>query len=210
MLCLTSPVETRAHRWPAGVKLGLLCAATFALVTVQSLAFQAAVFLLCLTLFALPGRSFFEAGLRALWVLWPFVAVLLVWHAVIQEMALGLIIVLRLLTAVGLATLVTMTTRLSDMIEALHFVLRPFARFGLHTRLVELSMALVIRFTPALAAKGRLLAQSWRARAARKPGWRLILPLTIAAIDDADQVAEALRARGGLAPPTLTPPTRKT
>ncbi|PJE28084.1 ABC transporter permease, partial [Pseudooceanicola lipolyticus] len=43
-----------------------------------------------------------------------------------------------------------------------------------------------------------LLAESWRARSPRRPGLRTILPLAALAIDDAEHVAEALRARGGL------------
>jgi len=35
------------------------------------------------------------------------------------------------------------------------------------------------------------------ARSRRRPGWQLVLPLSLAALDDADHVAEALRARGG-------------
>mgnify|MGYP001792763720 CR=1 FL=1 len=207
MLCLTSPVETSAHRWRPGIKFALLCAATFVLLAIDSLVFQVAAFLGCLLLFALPGRTFFLAGMRALKPLWPFVVILIVWHGITQDMADGLAIVLRLMTAVGLATLVTMTTRLSDMMDFVRWALQPLARFGLQTRLVELGIALVIRFTPALAAQGRQLAQSWRARAHQKPRWQLILPLTVAAIDDAEQVAQALRARGGLMPHNSGVPT---
>ena len=56
----------------------------------------------------------------------------------------------------------------------------------------------MIRFTPALIGKARQLALAWRARSPRRPGWRVVLPLTLGALDDADRVAEALRARGGL------------
>ena len=56
----------------------------------------------------------------------------------------------------------------------------------------------MIRFTPVLAQKGQLLAQSWRARSTKRVGWRMIIPFAVLAIDDAEHVAEALRARGGL------------
>ncbi|WP_375571457.1 energy-coupling factor transporter transmembrane component T [Ahrensia marina] len=200
MISLTSPVETRAHGWPAGAKLLLLCAATIILVANQSLAFQIAAFLACLALYALPGRTFFTAGIKALWALWPFLVLLVVWHLVIGDPSGGALIALRLLTAVGLATLVTMTTRLSDMIAVVQWLLKPFARFGLNTRALELGIALVIRFTPTLADKGRQLGAAWQARARSKPRWRVILPFTVLAIDDAEQVAEAIRARGGLNP----------
>ncbi|MFN3171070.1 MAG: energy-coupling factor transporter transmembrane component T family protein [Hyphomicrobiales bacterium] len=200
MISLTSPVETRAHSWPAWAKLSLLCAATIMLVANQNLAFQVVAFLGCLTLYALPGRTFFTTGVKALWTLWPFLILLVVWHLVIGDPSGGALITLRLLTAVGLATLVTMTTRLSDMIAVAQWLLKPFARLGLNTRALELGIALVIRFTPTLADKGRQLGQAWQARARTKPRWRVILPFTVLAIDDAEQVAEAIRARGGLKP----------
>ena len=197
MLCLTSPVETRGHRWPVGLKLGLLCSATFIVISMDHLIFQLLALLFCLMLFALPGATFFSSGIRALKPLWPFVLVLVVWHSITAELVQGLSLVLRLITAVGLATLVTMTTRLADMMDFFGPLFRPLERFGLRSRSIELAIALVIRFTPSIAARGRQLAQSWRARSPRKPGWRLILPLSVGAIDDAEQVATALRARSG-------------
>ena len=110
---------------------------------------------------------------------------------------MGVVIALRMLNAVALANLVTMTTKLEDMMEVAHRLLSPFARFGLKLRAIELAAAMVIRFTPVLAQKGAALAQAWRARSRRRAGWRVILPFMVLALDDADHVAEALRARGG-------------
>jgi biotin transport system permease protein len=76
-------------------------------------------------------------------------------------------------------------------------LLGPFARLGVNLRKIELAAAMVIRFTPVLAEKGAALAMAWRARARRRASWRVILPFLVLALDDADYVAEALRARGG-------------
>ena len=74
MISLTSPVETWAHRWPAGLKLGLLCVATMVLFAVQHLQWHLIFFGIAFVLYALPGRRFWVSGLRRLMVLWPFVA----------------------------------------------------------------------------------------------------------------------------------------
>ena len=198
MISLTSPVETRAHGWPAGAKLAALCGATMILFAVQSLAFHVLACAGMLALYAAPGRVFLRAGLRRLRVLWPFLAIIALWHILTATPTLGAVIALRLLTAVGLANLVTMTTRLSDMIAVVRWLATPLRRFGVNTRALEIGIALVIRFTPALAGKGAQLTQSWRARSKRRLGWRIILPFAVLAIDDADHVAEALKARGGL------------
>lgn len=198
MISLTSPVKTAAHNWPAGLKLALLCLATVVLFTLENLIGQLLALALNFALYALPGRRFLSSGLRRLWMLWPFVAIIVIWHALVSDLTNGLIIVLRMITAVGLANLVTMTTNLSDMIGVVRWLLTPLRRFGINTGGVEMAMALVIRFTPVLALKGRALSMAWRARSPRRVGWQIITPFAVLAIDDAEHVAEALRARGGI------------
>jgi biotin transport system permease protein len=198
MISLTSPVETRAHGWPAGVKLALLCAATVVLFAVQDLALHAGFLLVTTLLYALPGLAFLRAGAGRLWVLWPFVVLILLWHLLTGDGPAGLLIVLRMITAVALANLVTMTTGLTDMMGVVRWLTTPLRWMGIGTQGIELAMALVIRFTPVLAAKGQALVLAWRARSVRRPGWRVIVPFAVTAIDDAEHVAEALRARGGI------------
>ena len=198
MISLSSPIETRAHGWPAGAKLAALCGATMALFALPSLLAQSVAALICLGLFALPGPVFFRAGMANLLRLWPFVALIVIWHWVAGDLEQGAAIALRVLTAVGFACLVTMVTRLTDLMAVMTWLLAPLRRFGLPTRAMELALALVIRFTPVLALKGEALAQSWRARSAKRPSWRIVMPLTVLALDDAEYVAEALKARGGI------------
>ena len=198
MISLTSPVRTLAHGWPAGVKLALLCAATLVLFAVDGAAWHLGFLTATAVLYALPGRVFLGAGLKRLFVLWPFVVLILLWHLITDDAAAGATIALRMVTAVALANLVTMTTRLSDMITVVEFLTAPLRRLGLPTHNIALAMALVVRFTPVLANKGQALSMAWRARSVRRPGWRIVLPFAVTAIDDAEHVAEALRARGGL------------
>ena len=198
MISLTSPVDTWAHRWPAGAKLAGLCAATLVLFSLDAPLPHLGFLIITLTLYALPGRLFLRNGLSRLWGLWPFVVLVLGWHFLTDDVVQGVVIAERMVTAVALANLVTMTTRLSAMMGVVRWLLAPLRRVGVRTEVVELSMALVIRFTPVLATKGRALVLAWRARSPRRPGWRIVLPFTVMAIDDAERVAEALRARGGL------------
>lgn len=197
MISLTSPVRTRAHVWPAGAKLLALCAASVVLFALPYWQVQLAAALGVFALYAMPGRIFLNHGLRRLWPLWPFVLLLMVWHAFTGAPREGAVIVLRMLSAVALANLVTMTTTLDAMMGVVRRLLRPFAYLGVNLRAIELAAAMVIRFTPVLAQKGAALALAWRARARRRAGWRVILPFLVLALDDADHVAEALRARGG-------------
>lgn len=197
MISLTSPGNTRAQNWPAGVKLLGLCVATAFLFTVDNASLLLGVCAAVLGLYALPGRAFFLAGLRQLRLLWPFVVIVGAYHLWSRELELGSAIILRMISAVGLANLVTMTIRLSDMTDVVRNMIRPLTRFGLNSKLLGLSIALVIRLTPAMVQKGTQLSEAWKARSQRRASWRIILPFTVLALDDADHVAEALRARGG-------------
>ncbi len=200
MISLTSPVKTRAHGWPAGWKLLALCAVTFGLFFLDSLAGQIAALFATLALYASAGALFLRSGLRRLWVLWPFLVLLGLWHLIEGSYTEGAIIILRMASAMALANLVTMTTKLSEMIEVIKFVTAPLRRFGLQTKPLEIAVALVIRMTPELLAKGKSLTEAWQARSARRPNWRVVLPFTLIVIDDADYVSDALKARGGLLP----------
>jgi biotin transport system permease protein len=197
MISLTSPVETRAHRWPAGLKLGALCLASTGLFLTESPALLAGALLVTLALYAMPGRLFLRAGLRGLRVVLPFVVILLAWHAVTGDLRGGVLITLRMVTLIALANLVTMTTGLDDLVDLVHSLTAPLRRLGVPTYPLETAIPLVIRFTPVLVGRAETLALAWRARSRRRPGWRLILPLTLGALDDADHVGESLRARGG-------------
>ena len=201
MISLTSPIETWAHRVPAGAKLAALSVATVGLFLLDDPISLGVAVLAVAALTLTGGWDFARAAARALRILIPFLALIAIWHAVTGQVAAGLVVALRLRAALALANFVTMTTRLSDMVAVATRPLAPLRWLGLPTRALELALALVVRFTPAIARKGGLLAESWRARSPRRPGLGTILPLAALAIDDAEHVAEALRARGGLETP---------
>lgn len=197
MISLTSEHRTPYHGWPAGAKLLALCLFTFAVFYLDSVGAALAVNGAVALAYGLGGGRFARQGLRMMRPVFWMALIILAYHLAIGEWAGGLVIVLRLIAAVGLANLVTMTTRLDDMLAVVE---RGLARIGVSHRArrrLALSVALVIRFTPVLAQKGARLIEAWRARSVKRPGWRLLLPLALLAVDDADRVAEALKARSG-------------
>ncbi|WEF24191.1 CbiQ family ECF transporter T component [Paracoccus sp. S3-43] len=202
MISLTSPVETWAHRLPAGAKLLILSALTVALFLADRPWVLALALLAIAALYLSAGAVFLGQGLRHLRLLWPFLLLIAIWHGLTGQVQAGLIIALRLLAALALANFVTMTTRLTDMIAVLTWLLAPLRRIGLPARAVTLAIAMVLRFTPMLVENGQRLSMSWRARSHRRPNWRIVMPMAALALDDADHVAEALRARGGILPDT--------
>ncbi|PZR00525.1 MAG: ABC transporter permease [Cereibacter sphaeroides] len=197
MLSLISPVPTPWHRLPAGAKLAGLCLFSLALFWTKNPAILGAALVAVALAYAVGGAVFSRHGMRMLRPLWPFVAVLVVWHLWTGELQEGLAILLRLIAAVAAANLVTMTTRLTDIVAVIERLCAPLARFGVSPRLPGLAVGLVIRFIPVMGERVARLTEAWRARSPRPAGWRIALPATLGALDDAEQVAEALRARGG-------------
>lgn len=197
MLSLTAPHATPLHRLPAGSKLAALAVATVGIVALEAPLPVAGAAAAVAALHMALGWRIAGHALRLLRPLWPFAAVLLAWHLWTGDPVRGMLIGLRMAAAVALANLVTMTTRLDDMIAVMERVAQPLGALGLPPRRLALAVALVIRFTPVLMGRAAQLADSWRARSPRRPGWQLAVPLALSALDDADRVAEALRARGG-------------
>lgn len=198
MLTLTSHHETALHRLPTGGKLAALAVATTAVMLLPSAvaAWSVAGLVFC-AVFGL-GRGFALEAFRHLRPLWPFLAVVLAWHLWTGELAQGAMIAARLLIVVMLANLVTMTTRLTEMMAVAERLARPLARFGLSPRRLALALALSIRFTPVLMDNIARLGLAWRARSPRRRNGRILTPVMLVALDDAEHLAEALRARGGI------------
>ncbi len=198
MLTLTLPERTWAHAIPVGPKLLILVASTAALYPVESpiaLAgcFAAAV-LACVSL----GRAAMRQGFRMLVPISLFAALAFAYHAAIRQPEAGAAVALKLLTLVGLANLVTMTSRLDDLVALVTDLTKPLRRIGLNPAAVALAFALVLRFMPVLARKGRDMGDAWKCRSTRRVSWAILIPLCLAALDDAESVADALRARGGV------------
>lgn len=201
MLSLALPYRTWAHRLPAALKFGLLAVAMIALMRIGSLAGQGAAVLVVAALTASLGRRAVRQSLVTLRPLVWIVAVILLWDTAQGRFQLGVVFGLRVLAMVGLANLVTLTTPLPEIVALIERLAQPLARLGISPRVPAISVALVIRFVPVLRARHDILAEAWRARSARKPRMKLLAPLTFSLLDDADHMADALRARGGLALP---------
>lgn len=195
MLTLTSPIETFAHRLPAAAKLAALCGFTVILFVLKDPFALGVAALVTAGLLASAGFGFARQSLIMLRPLVPFVAIIALWH-LWQGDAAGVPILLRLITAVAAANFVTMTTRLTDMIAVFRTLARPLSPL-IKPATLALTIALVIRFLPVMLLRAGQISDAWRARSPRRPGWRILLPVTLAALDDADRVDEALRARGG-------------
>lgn len=187
-----------SHPWaralPAGAKLAALAAASLWLFFVTAPAVLGAVLALVLAgLWALGALHI----LRALAPVGLMIGLAFLAHGLLGDWALGLVVCLRLAILLLLATLVSASTPLAEMLAVLDRLLAPLRRAGVPTRPIGVAVAMTLRFAPMLAARWQGLALAHRARSPRRPGWRLLAPFIISALDDADRAAIALAARGG-------------
>jgi len=197
MLSLNSEPRSFWHALPAGPKLLALLLATGLAMWLPNAAAAAMAFLGVMGLYALAGWAFLRQGLLALRPVLFVAALILAWHGWALSWEQGGLVVARMLALIALANLVSMTTALADLLDRVERALAWLRVAPLWRQRLALSVGLVVRFTPVLILKGQQLQRAWQARSHRRPGWRLMLPFVLGALDDAETVSEALRARTG-------------
>lgn len=197
MLGLYLHRESVIHRLPAGVKLGGLLLVTVAVLALPGAWGALAAGLIgtaVLVAAKLPtGRVLAElrAPVVMLTLLFGFQALLAGggW----EETAVA---VARFAALILLATLVTLTTRVMDMVdlfERLFGLLRPV---GVNPAKMALMLALTIRFIPLLAEQVREVRMAQRARGVERNIAALFVPLLVKILTMADDLTAALEARG--------------
>lgn len=134
--------------------------------------------------------------LRQLASLAPLLAVVLIAHAWLNSWEAGLLVDLRIAALVLAATTVTLTTRMSEMLDQLEALMRPTRRLGVDPARVALTVSMAIRFVPLIAQKAHVIKEAQRARGVERSLVALLVPLLIKTLQMADQTAEALEARG--------------
>ncbi len=95
-----------------------------------------------------------------------------------------------------MAVLVTFTTRVSDMIETVERAIAPLAPLGVNPAKVSLTLSLALRFIPLLADRYTEIREAQRARGLDRNIFALLMPLMIKTLKMADNLTEAIEARG--------------
>lgn len=193
---LYCPGESVLHRLPAGAKLlALICFGCLSVLIQRSwLATTIAVVVVVATYF-LAGF-----GLRVLWTqvkpmlfLLVFMAVFHVWTAGWKQ---AYVLTSMLLCVVAAAALVTLTTRTTQLIDAVVRVVRPLKRVGIDPERVGLMITLGIRVVPLVAELAAKVREAQIARSQQTTFKAFAVPLIVSALRRADAMGEALVARG--------------
>lgn len=196
MIGLYRPGDSLLHRMPAGVKLLLLIVSIVAATAfVRDPIEVGVVGVLVAGLFAL-ARIPVEVAVAQLRPMVWMLLIIAVFQVLITSPARAVVVCGVLLISVALAALVTLTTRVTDLLDTVTCALGPLRRFGVDPDRVGLLLALAIRCVPLLAGIVHDVAEARRARGLQWSMTALATPVLVRALRTADAMGDALAARG--------------
>lgn len=189
---MTGPLQ----RVRAGVKIAALAMAaiaTMVLVTSPIAAAVAVGILLALWLFARVG---FRALWAQLWALRWMILFVVITQLLFAVPMVAMVTTTRILVILLLAALLSLTTTVSELLAAFQKFLRPLRVVGLDGDRVALVLALTITTVPLMTRLVERIREGRTARGARTGVSGYGVPLLVLALQHADQLGDALDARG--------------
>ncbi|WP_412551159.1 energy-coupling factor transporter transmembrane component T family protein [Shimia sp. MIT910701] len=195
MLDLYSPGTSLLHRLPPAAKmLAMLIGATLLFLN-ESLPITVAATLGILALYPIAQLTLKQAFAQIRPLLIIFVLFFAVqWY--FSGLELAAYVVLRLTALILLASLVTLTTRSSDMIDTMTRGLRHLKPLGVNPEKVSLAISLALRFIPVLAQITREVREAKKTRGLERSVIAVAMPMAIRAIKMADDISDAIDSRG--------------
>jgi biotin transport system permease protein len=195
LLGLHRPGTSWLHRLPASLKLLGLVAAGLVVALVRGPASGVAALAIALCLVAWAGAGV-RLVLRTLRGLLLVALLLSAYSAWAQGTAQAVELVADLLALVLLATVLTVTTPIDEVLDAVTAGLRPFRCVGVDPERVALAFALMIRAVPITLDLARETREAALARGLQRDPRARLVPLVIRSVAHARATGEALDARG--------------
>jgi len=127
------------------------------------------------------------------------------WRITAQAVQLAAFYSMRLILFVSIAFLITLTNSPSELAEAFGLLLRPLAKLGLPVNELSMILFIAIRFIPILYQEFTAVRHAQMIRGVDfggslvkriKKTTFIIIPVFVAAIQRADEIAQAMQARG--------------
>ncbi|WP_282824405.1 energy-coupling factor transporter transmembrane component T family protein [Gulosibacter sediminis] len=195
MISLFVPGTSLLHRAPAWSKLlGLMLATLVLSVWGGDWKVLTSAALVTITAFLLSVGP--VALRRQLWGLRWLLVIMLVPQFIFLPWQLAITNTARVVIVVSLAGLVTSTTRMTELLDALETGLRPLRPLGVRPDRIALLLSLTISTVPLIATLAAQLREALIARGRRGTSPRILFPLLVLTLQHADELTDALRARG--------------
>lgn len=186
---------TWLHRVPAGAKLVVLALVGAAVFLVDDLHVLAG-FVLAAVLLPLSAWLPLKAVVRQVTPAAILIAAVGGFHLLMDEPRLAAEVSARLATVILLAVVLTLTTRVSDMVEAIEVGVGPLRVVGVNPAKVGLTLSLAIRFIPVLFDLVGEIREAQKARGLEGNVFAVVMPLLVRTLRMADDLADAISARG--------------
>ncbi|HEX6954320.1 MAG TPA: energy-coupling factor transporter transmembrane protein EcfT [Agromyces sp.] len=188
------PGSSPLHRLGAGWKLMLLAASVIVVAMLPEWWMAAIALGVAIALFAVAGIPWRVAVRQLVPVLW-ILAIAAPLNALFSGWESALAMSLRVSAFVALAAVVTLTTRVSAMLDAMQRALRPFGD-RVDADRIGLVLAMTVRAVPLMVEIVRAVLEARRARGAEGSMRAVAVPVVVRALQTADGMGEALIARG--------------
>lgn len=188
--------DSPVHRMPALPKLGLVVAfIVVATIFAHTIPTAAVALTVALSGFAV-ARIPLKVAVAQLLGAVPLLAFIAVIQGLTGDWELGVMLFLQILACVIAATLLTLTTRVSDLMNAFDRLLAPLGRLGLPVATISLAMSLTLRLIPLQVQAVREVMDARRARGASASATAFGVPVIIRTIRRSRAMSDALLARG--------------
>lgn len=118
----------------------------------------------------------------------------------------GVLIFVRLVLIIMMSTVLTLTTSPLELTDGIEHLLRPLERFGFPTHEIALMMSIALRYVPTLMDETQKIMNAQKSRGVEfdqgnfidrvKAFVPILVPLFVSAFNRADEMANAMEARG--------------
>lgn len=186
--------DTWVHRVPAGLKLACVVVLGSVVFMLDSFAVVGVALALVVLLF-IAARVPADVAWRQFRVAVPMLLIIFAAQLWLADWQLAVMVVVRFALLIGFASLVSLTTRTSAMIDALESFLSPLGKLGVNVGKVSMTLALAIRFIPEVIQITRDVREAQRVRGLETSLFAVAMPVIIRLLRAADDVADAIEAR---------------
>ena len=196
MFATYQPGTSLLHRIPAGAKILLVCVLIVAVTVLVLQPWHLLPAMGLTVVLYLIGRIPARAAWDQVRPVLPMLVAILVLQWIVADLDTALRVSGSLLVAVTIAGLVALTTRVSDMLDAVTRAAGPLRYVGASPDRIALVLVLTIRAIPLLARQLRQVTEARKARGLGMSIRALVVPTVLGALTTADQLGDALAARG--------------
>ena len=196
MIALYLPGTSPIHRMPAGPKMVAFMALTLAITLLaRGVWALPAVFAVVVGGYLVAGLGMRDLLRQVMVVRWVMISMLVAQLVFLQPLV-AVANTGRVLAVIVLAALVTLTTRIPDLLDTTERSLAPLRRLGVNPSGIGLLLAMTITAIPVIAGFAASIREAQRARGVPLRLGTFVVPLLVMALKHSDDLADALVARG--------------